>query len=150
MQEMAGDRIRCNRPQKGGSLMATITTNDSGARTLLDGTLPLRPFHPDGFAGSLQADGQQVRVAALACDAERMIALSLVGFDTSIGVVLSRLWGSTAVPFAPAPDWQGEWQGAEPLKHHGARYNPCLAHLHGTRAVHGLCLLRTPHLPHGL
>src|SRR5258708_13744058 len=99
--------------------MATITTNDSGATTLLDGTLALRAFHPDGFAGSLQADGQQVRVAALACDAERMIALSLVGFDTSIGAVLSRLWGSTAVPFPPAPDWQGEWSGPGPLKPSG-------------------------------
>src|SRR5260221_13629297 len=100
--------------------MATITTNDSGATTLLDGTLPLRPFHPDGFAGSLQADGQQVRVAALACDAERMIALSLVGFDTSIGVVLSRLWSSTAVPLAPAPARQGGRRGAGDGKREGA------------------------------
>src|SRR5258707_3786561 len=97
--------------------MATITTNDSGATPLLDGTLPLRPFHPDGFVGALQADGQQVRVAALTCDDERVIALSLVGFDTSIGVVLSRLWSSTAVPFAPTTDWQGEWRGAQAPQH---------------------------------
>src|SRR5260221_13436601 len=96
--------------------MTTITTNDSGATTLLDGTLPLRPFHPDGFVGSLQADGQQVRVAALACDAERVIALSLVGFDTSIGVVLARVWSSTVVPFAPATDWQGGGHGAEAVE----------------------------------
>src|SRR5258708_21698289 len=108
--------------------MTTITTNDSGATTLLDGTLPLRPFHPDGFVGSLQADGQQVRVAALACDAERVIALSLVGFDTSIGVVLARLWSSTVVPFAPATDWQGEWQGPEPAKTRRARHQQSAAH----------------------
>src|SRR5260221_3633535 len=112
--------------------MTTITTNDSGATTLLDGTLPLRPFHPDGFVGSLQADGQQVRVAALACDAERVIALSLVGFDTSIGVVLARLWSSTVVPFAPATDWQGEWQGQGALQTSGRRYKPSVAHLAST------------------
>ena len=130
--------------------MATITTNDSGAMTLLDGTLPLRPFHPDGFAGSLQADGQQVRVAALACDAERVIALSLVGFDTSIGVVLSRLWSSTAVPFAPAPDWQGEWQGPEQLKRSGERYKQCVAHLerHAGSACSGPAAHCAPHRGH--
>src|SRR5258708_21041180 len=101
--------------------MATITTNDSGATPLLDGTLPLRPFHPDGFVGALQADGQQVRVAALTCDDERVIALSLVGFDTSIGVVLSRLWSSTAVPFAPTTDWQGEGRRPPKLRHQPRR-----------------------------
>src|SRR5260221_9655996 len=120
--------------------MATITTNDSGATPLLDGTLPLRPFHPDGFVGALQADGQQVRVAALACDEERVVALSLVGFDTSIGVVLSRLWSSTAVPLAPASDRQEGWSGPEQLKRSGERYKQCVAHLEGKRGVHALAL----------
>ena len=126
--------------------MTTTATRGSGTTTLLDGTLPLRPFHPDGFVGALQADGQQVRVAALACDDERVIALSLVGFDTSIGVVLSRLWSSTAVPFAPAIDWQGP----EQLKRSGERYKQCVAHLEGTREVHALALLRTAHLTEGI
>src|SRR5260221_9327668 len=130
--------------------MATITTNDSGATPLLDGTLPLRPFHPDGFVGALQADGQQVRVAALACDDERVIALSLVGFDTSIGVVLARLWSSTAVPFEPATTWQEEWHGPEQLKRSSERYKQCVAHLEGTREVHALALLRTAHLTEGI
>jgi hypothetical protein len=39
--------------------MTVIAMNETGTMTLLDGTLPLRPFHPDGFVGSLQADGQQ-------------------------------------------------------------------------------------------
>src|SRR5260221_11340072 len=102
--------------------MATITTRGSRATTLLDGTLPLRPFHPDDFVGSLQADGQQVRVAALACDDERVIALSLVGFDTSIGVVLARLWSSTAVSFVPATTWQEAWQGPEQPKRTAERF----------------------------
>jgi hypothetical protein len=114
---------------------------------MFDGTLPVRPFHPDGFVGTLQADGQQVRVAALACDYERMIALSLVGFDTSIGVVLARLWSSTAVSFEPATTLQEEWSGPGQLKRSSERYKQCVAHLEGTREVHALALLRTrtPH-----
>ncbi len=118
--------------------------------TILDGTLPICPFHPDGFVGMLQADGQQVRVAALACDDRRVIALSLVGFDTSIGVVLARLWSSTAVPFVPATAWLAEWQGPEQLTRSSERYKQCVAHLEGTREVHALALLRTAHLTEGI
>jgi hypothetical protein len=117
--------------------------------TLLDGTLPLRPFHPDGFVGRLEADGQQVRVASLACDDERMIAISLVGFDTSIGVVLARFWSSTAVAFSPAA-WQEEWQGPSQLKRSIERYKQCVAHLEGTREVHALALVRSAHLTEGI
>ncbi len=117
---------------------------------MFDGTLPVRPYHPDGFIGTLQADGQQVRVAALACDEERVIALSLVGFDTSIGVVLARLWSSTAVPFEPATNWQDVWQGPEQLKRSSERYKQCVAHLEGTREVHALALLRSAHLTEGI
>src|SRR5712691_6665133 len=118
--------------------MISTARRGSSTTVLLDGTLPLRSFHPDGFVGTMQADGQQVRVAALACDETRVVALSLVGFDTSIGVVFSRLWSSTAVPFAPASDRQEEWQGPEQLKRSGERYKQCLAHLDGTREVHAL------------
>src|SRR6266568_6587145 len=126
--------------------MISTTIRGSSTMTLLDGTLPLRPFHPDGFVGTLQADGQQVRVAALACDDGRVIALSLVGFDTSIGVVLARLWSSTAVPFAPSTSLQEAWQGPAHLKRSSERYKQCVAHLEGTREVHALALLRTAHL----
>ncbi len=118
--------------------------------TILDGTLPICPFHPDGFVGTLQADGQQVRVAALACDDKQMIVLSLVGFDTSIGVVLARLWSSTPVPFSPVPAWQEAWQGPEQLTRSSERYKQCVAHLEGTREVHALALLRTAHLTEGI
>src|SRR5690242_15372089 len=96
--------------------MTTSIISSTGQATLLDGTLPLRPFHPDGFVGALSADGQQVRVAALACDGECLVALGLVGFDTSIGVVLARLWSSTPVPFEPSTEWQSAWRGPELLK----------------------------------
>jgi hypothetical protein len=130
--------------------MTMRAMNGVSTSTLLDGTLPVRPFHPDGFIGSLQADGQQVRVAVLACDDERVIALSLVGFDTSIGVVLARLWSSTAVPFEPATTLQEEWQGPGQLKRSSERYKQCVAHLEGTREVHALALLRTAHLTEGI
>lgn len=118
--------------------------------TLLDGTLPLRPYHPDGFVGTLTADGQEVKVAALACDGERIVVLSLVGFDTSIGMVLARLWSSTSVPFQPAAARQDDWNGPEQLKRSGERYKQCVAHLEGTREVHALAFLRTTHLTEGI
>src|SRR6516225_8585181 len=136
--------------KKGTPSMTVVAQNGTGTMTLLDGTLPVRPFHPDGFIGTLQADGQQVRVAALACDDERVIALSLVGFDTSIGVVLARLWSSTAVPFEPATNWQEAWQGTTQLKRSSERYKQCVAHLEGTREVHALAVLRSAHLTEGI
>src|SRR5258707_1266264 len=139
-----------DQPWKGKPLMTIPSMNGASTMTVLDGTLPVRPFHPDDFVGSLQADGQQVRVAALACDDERVIALSLVGFDTSIGVVLARLWSSTAVSFVPTTDWQGEWRGPEQLKRSGERYKQCVAHLEGTREVHALALVHTAHLTEGI
>src|SRR5258708_19723150 len=115
--------------------MTIPSMNGGSTITLFDGTSPVRPFHLDGFVGSLQADGQQVRVAALACDDERVIALSLVGFDTSIGVVLSRLWSSTAVPFAPAIDWQGEWHGPDHPKPPTQPHNQYPSHPQTTRQL---------------
>ena len=130
--------------------MTTTMTGGTNATSLLAGTWPLRPYHADGFVGTLEADGQQVRVAALACDGERLVVLSLAGFDTSIGVVLARLWSSTPVPFTPASDWQAAWDGPEQLKRGSERYKQCVAHLEGTREVHALALLRTAHLTEGL
>lgn len=118
--------------------------------TLLDGTLPVRPFHPDGFVGTLQADGQQVRVAAIACDGRQVVLLSLVGFDTSIGVVLARLWSLTDVPFEPANSWREAWREPEQLTRSSERYKQCVVHLEGTREVHALALLRTAHLTEGI
>lgn len=130
--------------------MVTTLLNDHRTNTLLDGTLPVRPYHPDGFVGTLQADGQSVRVAGLVCDGGHSVTLSLVGFDTSVGVVLARLWTSTAVPFTPAPIWQTEWQGPDQLTRSTERYKQCVAHLEGTREVHALALLRTAHLTEGI
>ena len=118
--------------------------------SLLDGTLPVRPFHPDGFVGTMQADGQQVRVAALACQGKEVVLLSLVGFDTSVGAVLAGLWGLKEVSFAPAAAWRGEWSGPEMLRRGAEHYKQAVAHLDGTREVHALALVRTAHLAEGM
>jgi hypothetical protein len=133
------------------TIMSRTSVNSGGVMTSsLNGTLPVRPFHPEGFVGTLQADGQQVRVAALSCDKEQVVAISLVGFDTSIGVVLARLWSATTVPFTPATSLREEWQGPAQLKRGNERYKQCVAHLEGTREVHALALLRTAHLTEGI
>lgn len=135
-------------------MIATTVTTLATPTTLLDGTLPVYPYHPDGFVGTLTADGQQVRVAALVCDrASVIVALSLVGFDTSVGATLSTLWRGTAVPFTPAPAWQDAWReagGADSLKRGGSSYKQSVARLEGTREVHALALVRDAHLTEGI
>jgi hypothetical protein len=116
----------------------------------LEGTLPVRPYHPDGFVGKLDADGQQVKVAALACSGEHVVMLSLVGFDTSVGVMLSMLWSNRAVPFAPAFAWQEEWKGPRTLKRDGSSYKQSIARLEGTHEVHALALLKAAHIAEGI
>jgi hypothetical protein len=117
----------------------------------LEGTLPVRPYHPDGFVGTLEADGQQVNVAALACTSdEHVVLLSLVGFDTSVGVMLAQLWSDKAVPFTPAFTWQEAWHGPLTLKRTSGNYKQTIARLEGTRAVHALALLKAAHIGEGL
>jgi hypothetical protein len=48
--------------------------------TTLDGTYPVRPFHPDGFFVTVQVDGQHPRVAALVCHQFDIVTLSLVDY----------------------------------------------------------------------
>ena len=118
--------------------------------TCFDGTLPVRPFHPDGFVGTLSADGQEVKVAALACDEGRVVVLSLVGFDTSVGAALATLWSNTEVTFAPGLSWQDEWRGPDRLTRLSTGYKQPTARLEGTREVHGLALVKTAHLTEGI
>jgi len=59
---------------------------------VFNGTLPIRPSHPTQFFGTIKADGQLPRVAALACHHQEVVAISLVGYDTSVSAALARLW----------------------------------------------------------
>jgi len=118
--------------------------------SVLDGSPLVLPFHSDGFVGTLEADGQQVKVAALACDGERVIMLSLVGYDTSIGVMLGRLWGGTKVEFQPAFAWADEWRGTTLVQRAGSSYRTAGGQLAGVREVHVLALLRAASIREGV
>ena len=48
--------------------------------SLMRGTLPIRPYHPTQFFGTIKADGQLPKVAALACHHHEVVAISLVGY----------------------------------------------------------------------
>ena len=76
------------------------------------GTLPIRPYHPTQFFGTIKADGQLPRVAALACHHQEVVAISLVGYDTSVSAALARLWQREQLAFEPDPsiDWHGPGQ----------------------------------------
>ncbi len=75
--------------------------------TRLDRTLPVRPFHLDGFFGTVQVDVQHPRVAALVCHQFDIVALSLVGYDTSVSGTLATLWQCEQLAFllADSAEW---------------------------------------------
>lgn len=75
----------------------------------LTGTLPVRPFG-DQLYGTIDADGQQPKVAALACTiGGELITLSLAGYDTSVAAALARLHAGKGLLFCPGSDvaWGG-------------------------------------------
>ena len=81
---------------------------------MLTGTWPVR-CHSNRFFGTVKADGQHPRVAGLACCDGDVVALSLVGYETSTSAVLSSLWLREAVPFLLPPEGL-EWKGPRTLR----------------------------------
>jgi hypothetical protein len=118
--------------------------------SLLNGSPLVLPYHTDGFVGALEADGQQVKVAAIACDGERVVMLSLVGYDTSVGVMLGRLWSGTKVEFHPSFAWADEWHGETLVQRAGGSYRTVGGELAGVREVHVLALLRSASIREGI
>lgn len=118
--------------------------------SVLSGSPLVLPYDADGFVGVLEADGQQVKVAAIVCDGERVIMLSLVGYDTSVGVMLGRLWGGTNVAFRPAFAWIDEWHGETLVQRAGSSYRTVCGPLSGVREVHVLALLRAASIREGI
>jgi hypothetical protein len=102
------------------------------------GTLPIRPYHSTQFFGTIKADGQLPRVAALACHHQEVIAISLVGYDTSVSAALARLWQREQLAFEPDPSI--DWQGPGQLGRWQENYKQFHATLPGTKEVHVLAL----------
>jgi hypothetical protein len=111
------------------------------------GTWPVR-MHADRFFGTVKADGQHPRVAGLACYKGDIVAISLVGYDTSVSAVLASLWLRESVPFLPAEDVQ--WQGPQNLKRRPEAYKQWSVQLLGTKEVHALAVPTSAHIAEGI
>ena len=111
------------------------------------GTWPVR-MHADRFFGTVKADGQHPRVASLACYKGDLLAISLVGYDTSVSAVLASLWLRESVPFLPAEDVP--WQGPRNLKRRPEAYKQFSVQLLGTKEVHALAVPVSAHIAEGI
>jgi hypothetical protein len=116
--------------------------------TILNGTLPVRSFHPDGFFGTVQVDGQHPRVAALACHELDVVVISLVGYDTSISAALATLWQRQQLALLLAEGV--EWHGPLRLQRLPIGYKQFSTHLPGTREVHAIALPLSAHIAEGI
>jgi hypothetical protein len=121
--------------------MTTVSTN------LLTGTWPVRA-HADRFYGTLKADGQHPRVAGLVCYKGEVVALSLVGYDTSVSAVLASLWSRESVPFLVGEGVK--WDGPRNLKRRSESYKQFSVQLEGTREVHYIALPAPAHIAQGI
>ena len=114
----------------------------------LTGTLPVRTFHPEGFFGTVQVDGQIARVAALACAEGKLLLVSLVGYDTTVSAALAHLWQSKMALFTPKTGVA--WAGPQMLLRRAASYKQFATRLAGTNEVHVVALTLDAHIGEGL
>ena len=112
------------------------------------GTLPVRPYHPTQVYGTIKADGQVPKVAALACHQQEVVAISLVGYDTSVSAALARLWQREQLAFEPDPSI--DWHGPQQLGRRQENYKQFHATLPGTKEVHYLALPASAHIGEGM
>lgn len=115
--------------------------------SVLTGTWPLRT-HANRFFGTVKADGQHPRVAGIVCADGDVVALSLVGYDTSVSAVLSTLWLHEAVPFLVGDDVS--WKGPRLLRRRFDAYRQFSTQLPGTREVHAIALPASVHIAEGI
>jgi hypothetical protein len=110
--------------------------------------LPLS-YDPAGFHGEVTADGQCVRVAALACTAAGELALvSLVGYETSVSAALARVLKGQQLGFLP--DTRTAWDGPSALCRLSQSYWLWRAAIHGTREQQGVAFPHGASIDHGL
>lgn len=106
-------------------------------------------FDPAGFVGELSADGQRVRVSALATDDEGRVAfLGLVGYETSVSAALARLMKGEQLGFLPAAHLP--WDAPTSLQALRVSYWLWRAEVHGTREKQGVAFPRCASIDHGL
>lgn len=111
-------------------------------------TLP-SGFDPHQFAGEVSADGQRVRVASLATDAEGRVAfLSLVGYETSVSAALARLLKGEQLGFLPSDERQ--WRGPSAIQSLSVSYWMWRSEISGTREKQGVLFPRCGSITHGL
>ncbi len=124
--------------------------------TILTGTLPVRPFDPTRFIGTIRTDGQSVRVAAIATTdmplkdgktSHQAVFLSLVGFDTSVSALLATFFKKEALLFAPDEDIS--WTGPRRLERMGLNYKQIETAINGTREKHYITLPYAAHIADG-
>lgn len=115
---------------------------------ILAGTLPVLPF-ADRFYGTIHADGQRPRVAALACTSDGAVAvLSLVGYDTSVAAALARLYKKEMLTLDL--DEEGVWNGPTTLHRPECGLRQAMAALLGTRERHYVAFARTADIGEGM
>lgn len=106
-------------------------------------------FDPTGFVGEVSADGQRVRVSALATDDEGRVAfLGLVGYETSVSAALARLMKGEQLGFLPAAHLA--WDAPSGLHALRVSYWLWRAEVHGTREKQGVAFPRCASIDHGL
>jgi hypothetical protein len=106
-------------------------------------------FHPTGFVGEVAADGQRVRVTALATDPEGHVAfLGLVGYETSVSAALARLMKGEQIGFLPTT--RVVWDGPTGLQALRVSYWLWRTEVRGTREKQGVAFPRCASIDHGL
>ena len=115
--------------------------------SLLTGTWPVRT-HANRFFGTVKADGQHPRVAGLVCADGDVVAISLVGYETSTSAVLASLWLREAVPFLVGEDVA--WKGPRLLRRRSDAYRQFSTQLPNTREVHYIALPSSAHIAEGI
>ena len=126
-----------------------ITTFPGAVVPMLTGTLPVRPINPDGFVGTMEQDGQSVKVAAIAFDAHWIALMSLVGRDTSVSAVLAQIWKNKEAVFRPAEEvaWKEREQGCKRLSEN---YKQFATQLTAFKLTHAIAIPLGAHIAEGV
>ena len=116
---------------------------------MLAGTLPVRPINPDGFVGTMEQDGQSVKVAAIAFDTGKLALMSLIGRDTSVSAVLAQIWKNKEAVFRPAEE--AAWKEREQVcKRLGENYKQFATQLTAFKLTHAIAIPLGAHIAEGI